>query len=409
MKSPKVTQANSTDKAVTSKHRKRNGSKSLISMLSKVSVSKEESTNQCKVTPKRNRSPGTTLLQNQSRPLKLTKYTAQTQGSSASASAKSFTTPHERGYGSPVETIKNQNGSNQRTSTVTSQTTASDQTQLPAAPKIYDNGNNHTKPSVVPIKMPEATEPEHSYSEVVKESLHLKVCPDNKRPSTKDLKVIKEFINGKIMEALENEDYFPIFNGNELGMDGVYLKCSDFSCASWLRKVIASAEASTNLKLIVLQHDVKVTAPIASGNIRVVTCIPTNKENEWILDKISKLNRNLNTENWHIKRRRPKGTGKTTLYMRIDKESFEIIKAQNHTVFWIMGVITIEQERVGTNSKGNNSSETAVTANRNVAHGSQPTYQKAAPSSKEVWNGYPRSKGQVQKERSGKSAKQYPN
>ncbi len=250
---------------------------------------------------------------------------------------------------------------------------------------------------------------EQSYSEIVKESLHLKICLKNKAPSGSDLKTITNFLNNKIIEALDYGGFIPIFYDNELGNDGMYLKCSDYACANWLRNVIKEAEAATNLNLIVLKHDEKPMVPNGSDHVRVVTCIPTRRDYALILNTMAKLNKNLNTEKWRIAKHRFKGATKMTLYMRMDKQYFEAIKAQNNQIFWLLGHIDITLERSGINTNNNNSSETQVAAKRNVEQGDHSFNQKVGPSSRGVWNGYPTTKGQVRNDRSGSSGMRNPN
>lgn len=77
--------------------------------------------------------------------------------------------------------------------------------------------------------------------------------------------------------------------------------------------------------------------------------IPTRKLNEFILSGLAQQNKNLDTSKWRIAHRRPKGATKSTLFLRMDRESFRTIEDQGMKVNWILGTVQLELERQGKN------------------------------------------------------------
>lgn len=78
-------------------------------------------------------------------------------------------------------------------------------------------------------------------------------------------------------------------------------------------------------KLVALPQETPVIFDPAFVNVRVVTTIPTQKSKEKILETLAQLNKDLNTERWNITNTRRKGSSSLTVYMRIDKRSFDKI------------------------------------------------------------------------------------
>lgn len=129
----------------------------------------------------------------------------------------------------------------------------------------------------------------------------------------------------------------------KIGRDGVYVFCADARCADWITKTIGNGIPSVEGTLTVLPHDTPLIVRPELVMVRTEATIPTKLPKANILDSIAQLNRNLNTENWYIKRIRPRGSN-SIVYMRMDKRSFDAITAQNNKVHWILGPITIKLE-----------------------------------------------------------------
>lgn len=76
--------------------------------------------------------------------------------------------------------------------------------------------------------------------------------------------------------------------------------------------------------------------------IEMVMCMPSRKENSFILDTMAKFNKHLNTEKWRIASRRHIGATKLTLFIRMDIDSFEMITTQNNKINWILSQVVVE-------------------------------------------------------------------
>lgn len=153
------------------------------------------------------------------------------------------------------------------------------------------------------------------------ETLKLKVCLVDSHPSGRDTKIIRSFLNDKIVVAMKNNKPLPIFKECTSRHDGVYLDCADYSSAEWRRDAIKPGIPELSHKLMVVPHDELVQANAKQTQVRVVTCLPTRQDSRFILEAMAKLNSNLSTERWRITSRRNKGAAKSTILMRMDKES----------------------------------------------------------------------------------------
>lgn len=262
-----------------------------------------------------------------------------------------------------------------------SKVTVSTKTKTPSAPEVSSKRNRSPGTALVdsrrPAKHPKIPGPkpndssdgpvlERSYSEIVKKTLQLKICLAEKKPEGNELKTIRNHLEGKVIEALEKEKFIPVFEKNWIGEDGVYVVCADFSCAEWVAKMVKEGIPGIKSKLAILPHDIVVKLKLAPEPIRVVTRVFTRKPNEFILDAMAKLNKNLNTEGWKIRSRRNHGTHKLTLFMKVDQASYEQIQKQGNKINWIMGSIVMELER----PKGGEGKTSAV----------PPTKEQGSPS-----------------------------
>lgn len=193
-------------------------------------------------------------------------------------------------------------------------------------------------------KMEEPGQMKQSYSLVVRRTLNLKICITDRPPMGKDLAYIKQFLHGKIEEALANGSFLPIFNDVcKIEKDGVYVYCSDSLCVNWIYDVVKNGIPSLSSPLTVLPQDTPMLYRPEQIMVRTVTFIPTRQTKENILKNMAQLNSNLNTEKWRIKNLRPKGAG-SVIHMRMDKKSFDTIRGQQHKINWILGPIIINQE-----------------------------------------------------------------
>lgn len=234
-----------------------------------------------------------------------------------------------------------------------------------------------------------------SYREVVLNSLKLKVCLKNRCPVGKELSYVKDFLTAAIEDAVIQRKFVPIFGDCNIGNDGVYTDCSDSSCADWLMNITKARIPKVNDDLIVIpQGQQLLFAQPPSNLVRTVCCVPNRKGNEFILAAFAQLNKNINTENWRITSRRHKGPIKTTLFMRMDKESFGLIGLQGNLINWILGKVRVEREHQRSKAKQGNSSSVAsqATANNNP---------KFIPSSSEVMAVNPGTPGLIREEGSG--------
>lgn len=231
-------------------------------------------------------------------------------------------------------------------------------------------------------------EKNRSYSEVARETLHLKVTLAEKKPCMNDLMNVKLFLTDKAVEAMEKGERIPIFSDNVIKSDGLYLRCSDHACATWLKSLIENGVPETIPKLVVIPHDEVWETPVTQSFIRVVTCISTRRDSGFILDAIAKMNPHLNTENWKITSRRKKGATKLTLFMRMDEHSYRTIQNQGGKINWFLGAVTVEQEKH--KAASTKATDAPTLDNKKVqlesAGGKKSATPLAQPPSEEVWN-----------------------
>lgn len=350
---PKPSTANSSTGRTTNKSKdekkNRNGSSkrrlrkarssgeagSLESLLSKVTVSGKGKGNEITSTPKRYRSPGEAQEVLQPQPTKMAKMKVV-------LTTKPTTTSMDK----TAETIL----------------VSSDKYVVAVDPKSVD--------------APEERSP--SYSEIASKTLNLKVVLADRPPAGSELLNVKQFLYDKIEKAVEDGKYLPIFKGCYVGKDGVYTFCSDYSCAEWLKNIIKMGAPGINSKLIALPHEAPVKMAAVKDMVRVVTTLPTRNTNQFILKALAGFNKNLNTEDWRITKRRPKGASKLTLFMRMDRASFNLIGRQNGEINWILKPEAVELEKKkpknGNVSPGGNQ----PTVTRNPVSGQR---QQSRPSS----------------------------
>lgn len=296
---------NKRNRAGSVKRRSKNeraigGPSSLVSMLSKVTVSGD---GKAKVssTPKRNRSPGEALIVNQQQPIKIPKTAiAPTQPPSTAARGGARVTASEANRIGATTIAQGSSEPNQR---------------------------------------------QETYSEVTAKTLDLKVVLSDRAPAGRDLIGVKKFLSDKIEDSVSNKSFLPIFKKCYVGKDGVYAFCSDFACAQWLVNVIKLGVPGIDSKLAVIPHDVPVKLAEVKDMVRVVVTLPSRKTNEFILTAFAGYNKDLNTEDWRIRKRRNKGASKTTLFMRMDRASFEQLTKRNGEINWILGTVRVVIEK----------------------------------------------------------------
>lgn len=219
--------------------------------------------------------------------------------------------------------------------------------KTPRSPESNNNQNANAaklvKASAESARNPTATNGppgNPSYGDVSLRSLDLKVCLADRQLAGKDLPQIREYITGKIEDAVIQRKFVPIVRDSSIGKDGFYVKCSDSLCADWLYSHSDSLVPKINAKIIVIPQDQTVNYVPPSTNVRTVVCVPSRKNNEFILDAFASV--------------------KTTLFMRMDKESFEIIKQQNQQINWILEPIGVEVEHQKAKTKFGNQPSGAV-------------------------------------------------
>lgn len=258
--------------------------------------------------------------------------------------------------------------------------------------KIFKARVNPTQPQQLNDQTSPPSDVLHrSYSEVARETLSLKICLLEKLPNKGELTTIINFLNDKVIAALEVDSYVPDLKDLEMGQDGLYLKCSDRSSADWLLKIIGENVPGINSKLTIIPQDQSLQVPTAQTTVRVVTCVNSRKPNDIILKTMATFNKNLNTEHWKISSRRYKGATYNTLFMRMDKESYDQIKRQDDNINWTLGsTINISLERNRATPKHNNISSEGnqASVHKKVAQVRKGN-QLVAPSSSEVWKRNP--------------------
>lgn len=203
-----------------------------------------------------------------------------------------------------------------------------------------------------------------SYRDILK-TMKVKICLADRYSTGKDLANIKEFLLSKIEDAIEQKKYIPVLKDCHFGKDGLYVTCPDSECMSWLVEAMESSTPKINSKLMIVSHDHQVNFPEPSIMVRVVIRLPTRRPADFILGALAEYNPNLNTEKWRIARCRPKGTSSSTVFMRMDKTSFDIIGQQNNEIYWLLGPldpIIVETEHQRPKPKNGNSTSRAPEA-----------------------------------------------
>lgn len=194
-------------------------------------------------------------------------------------------------------------------------------------------------------KSPDATP---KFNLLERRTMNLKVCAAQRPLTSKELHTIKRFLIYQIEQSLEHEsDFIPIFTEPcKIGQDGVYVYCANQACANWITHMAATGFPEISERMVILPHETPVTLNPIFINVRVITTIPTRKSKDEILKILARLNRNLNTEKWRITKMRNKGSSNSTVYMRIDKLSFDMItnQAEEGRVNWILGPIKFKKE-----------------------------------------------------------------
>lgn len=213
-------------------------------------------------------------------------------------------------------------------------------------------------------------EEKSKYSLLVRRTLNLKVSALSKPLTDIELKTIRQFLIYQIEQALaDRKEFIPIFTEPcKIGQDGVYVYCADQSCAMWVLYMVKGGIPEIYSKLVVVPHDMQMQFDPVFVNVRVVTTIPTRRPKDQILSDLGQLNKDLDTDRWRITNIRRKGSSNSTVYMRIDKRSFDTINArEGNKVNWILGPISIEKEvHKARPKKSNPQSETDVCGHTNV-------------------------------------------
>ncbi len=191
---------------------------------------------------------------------------------------------------------------------------------------------------------------------------------------------IKFHLQTRIGAALQQQgSYLPFNDPCKTEKDGVYIFCSDFHCAEWISNVVKEGIPTVDGLLTVLPQDTPLNYKPEFTMVRTVTCIPSRKPKNKIVEFFAKMSRNINTERWKIGDSRPKGSHSSTVYIKMDKKSFEIIQANDNKLNWILGPVEVhlEEHRPKTKRSGAASAakKAAATANSKAVenHRKQPS------------------------------------
>lgn len=232
-----------------------------------------------------------------------------------------------------------------------------------------------------------------SLSLVQQRTLNLKLCASNRPLTGKEMQIVKKFLIYQIEQALEHQSkHIPIFTEPcKIGQDGVYVYCADQACAQWVTYIAKTGIPEISDTLVTLPHTTPVQLNPDFISVRVVTTIPTRKPKDKILQHMAQLNEDLNTEKWGIRKIRPKGSNSSTVYMHMDKRSFDTITAKDekNRINWILGPIEIRREE---HKPRPNKIHPASTMGESKAAGHhQPTESHFRPPSAGSVEGTPRS------------------
>ncbi|KAJ6642916.1 hypothetical protein Bhyg_07872 [Pseudolycoriella hygida] len=94
-----------------------------------------------------------------------------------------------------------------------------------------------------------------SYRDAALEPLNVKVCVATRPPKDKELHFIRLHLSNKIEEAILNNRFAPVFRKETtLQKDVVYLNCADSHCLNWITKVINKSIPNVEGKLMVINQ-----------------------------------------------------------------------------------------------------------------------------------------------------------
>lgn len=232
-----------------------------------------------------------------------------------------------------------------------------------------------------------------SYRDIALESMKLKVSPANKAPNDNIIKRIREFVRYSIESLLTDNKKTPIIRNSYIGSDGFYVFCSDEFCVNWLKGLENTVLPNTDIKLLVLPYKQSIPCD-AIKMVRVVVCLNTSIENAFILKGFKNCNPNINTDHWRISGRKPRGKYNTVLFMRMDEESFNLVKMNEMRVNWTLGPVAVELEKKRPMGGNRFNEATEASAHRTTTE-SQTDF--GLPSSQEVLDNeyYPGTPGLV--------------
>lgn len=249
----------------------------------------------------------------------------------------------------------------------------------------YERSQPYKKPNVQP---PTPTDRDDNKMEVTQVneqlsfrdaallSLQFVICLAGRPPNSfEDAKKIKRVLFKKIEEAIVSRTASPLFKYHVPKDDGLYVGCSDSTCADWLHQ---------NMVGIIPWDGCKSKIMVMSQSeppklVRTVVCVPTRNRNEYILDIFTQLNKNLNVKEWIIKARRPMGAFKTSLFIRMDEESVKRLKSQNYKANWILGTVQVNLEKENRSSQPASGNPTSVETNATVSGGNRTGSSSSAP------------------------------
>lgn len=208
-----------------------------------------------------------------------------------------------------------------------------------------------------------------SYRDAVLQSLQFIIClPGRPNITHKEAQGIHRLLNESIEQALINGTAIPIVRNAHPKHDGVYVSCSDSTCAKWLNETMNGVipwEGCQATLIVIPQTE-------RPKLIRTVVCVPTIKDNSFILDRMAQLNSNLNVRDWIIKARKPVGSNrksfKTSLFIRMDEESVERLKPMNFRLNWIGRTVQVNLQNANTKPRLD---KPVLVDNSTVTEGSQ--------------------------------------
>lgn len=245
-----------------------------------------------------------------------------------------------------------------------------------------------------------STEPRASYRDVTRRSLEYIVCLHGRPPLSRDnVEEIKKTLAKMIEQAILSKTASPMFRYHSVRGDGLYVGCSDSTCEAWLftniQGIIPWVGCQSHIMIIPQAEQPKL--------IRTVVCVPTRKDNNYILEMFTELNKNLNVNKWIIKARRSLGSAKSSLFIRMDEESLERLKAQEFRANWVLGTVQVNIEKPTSKPSAVNSSSDASKAT--VTGSNQAGNSSFKSTSSEVLKAQPLKKGLTPKGGSASNGK----